>query len=266
MKLFSKKGNRVKFASVILLVSTMTTLTGCGGLTSLVDGGNEQEQEALESIRAQCENSEKSALSYQNQNPKERTVTALSEASRSLETCRNSIESALQPYLSGETNTLVTTISNPDEAKIELGGKSKTLKQVFQHTLNLEKKLATLPIDVCMERNGELSAKGYGSTWEPYVLRLTDWRGANCIYSDSDFYLTSSISSSDKSRIQNACSGAVIRAADVKIEVIGLNLAKRWSSVRCQKPKETKTGIAFLSKPKVDERCVACVKWAKAVK
>ncbi len=264
LKLFLKE----LFISKKLVLSFLFLVTSCGTMMSMIDDAqnDEKEQAIIEKIQNDCQNADEKAFAYEKQSPGERTVEALSAASRSLSICRERIESSLQPYFSGSLNKKVTDISKPDEAKLELDGKTRSIKEVYRTMLAREKKLTTLPLDLCMERRGNFTAKGFGGNWEPYVLTMTDWKGADCKLTQADAYITSSISSSEKAHLQKICPGAVIRSSDIEMERQGVNLAKKWSRVWCQKSKERKTGVAFLELPKVDERCEACKRWSKTSK
>jgi hypothetical protein len=261
--IFSSKDNleksNIKLFSIFILV---IHLNSCSSIFSMLEDNGDQNS-TLKTIEEKCVNVETSAIAMEKKNIQDRNAKGLSEIARALEACRTEIESSLQPFYNSSME-LKTKVNEPDQAKIKLDGNEKSLKEVYLGVLSYEKRLLSLPLDVCMERLGNLSSKGSGGNWEPYVVSTTDWQGSDCVLTKDDAFIPDSIPADVKSKIQSSCTGALIGVTEPKLEALSVNTAKRWSTLRCQKPKERKTGASFLKIPKVDERCETCKRWVNS--
>lgn len=249
----------INFFFVFILV---VHFNSCTTILSMLEDNGDQNS-TVKSIEEKCINVENSAVAMEKKNIQDRSAKGLSEIARALEACKTEIESSLQPYYNSSME-LTTKVNEPDQVKIKIDGNEKSLKEVYLGVLSSEKKLLSLPLDVCIERLGNLTSKGSGGNWEPYVLSTTDWQGADCVLAKDNAFIPDSIPADIKSKIQSSCTGAIIEVTEPKLEALSVNTAKRWSTLRCQKPKERKTGASFLKLSKVDERCEACKRWVNS--
>lgn len=271
--------SRTKFNSkrAVFLAFSALVITGllssCSTLIKMM-GVEDPRQEALdyrlEKIHQACKEGHGEARSYEAKDPESRQVGDAMEAGslkstiRNLELCRETIAESASATLTDSAGDKIQVVEDVNTVRIELNGSNPTLVQAYRETFELEKKLISLPIDTCMQKDGNLSQKGFGGTWEPLKLSLSEWSGGQCRGNDpTSWSISSDVPRDIADQIKRSCPNAAIHVPDFGLEPLSPQLARKWSTVLCQQAKTRKTGAAALSQPNTGN-CEPCKKWITA--
>lgn len=221
-------------------------------------------EDELPKVQGACRDGLARAAAYRAASPEQRSVAgpgaSLTAAQDALRACRNQVERLATAALTDASGEKTIVVPDPDSVTLELDGARVSLPSAYRRAYQLESELRALPLDLCPERRGNISQKGFAGSWEPLQVSLSGWRGADCSNSPHADYVTATLPPDTLKQLRGECPAARINVPDFELEGLGPNLARRWTTVVCEQPRRRADGSAALDVPTVGN-CEPCRVW-----
>ncbi len=243
----------------------------------LSDGArSEALQDAMDKVSKTCNTANQFAKEYVAMAPENRIfgeVTnpvlfrsmELSDTMRSLEMCRESIENSLQEKVTNASGDSVAVVADPGKDGFEFNGSKTSLSSAYKTVWALERDVLAQPLEYCLTKQGNITAKGLGANWEPLDLFMVNWKPQECSASAPQWSFDESTPDTIRKLIKGQCPDAAVKTTPFKIENVRPNLLKKTAFVSCQKPRQRTAGAEAYKQAKIPltENCPQCLQWVK---